>query len=106
MLPEQRATRYEALPGSSRIVVETSPSRPGLRGDVPARILLDASRHLVGIDVAPDRPDRVIVMLGPHENVEQMENVRIHVDADGARLRLEGRAAELVAPGKSPYLGT
>jgi hypothetical protein len=104
MLPEQRALRYASIPGSSRVVVDTTPCRPSLRGEVPARLLLDSAKHLVGVDVAPDRHDRLVVMLGPHENVDRVEDVRIHVEAGGAQLRIDGHAATLIAPGQNPYL--
>jgi hypothetical protein len=107
MLPEQRALRYASVPGSSRVVLETAPSRATLQGQVPARLLLDSAKHLVGVDIAPDRHDRLVVMLGPHENVDRVEDVRIHVahlEAGGAQLRIEGHAATLIAPGQNPYL--
>ena len=70
MLPEQRATSYAHDPALHTVLVHVAEGdRPNLTGDVPARLLLDASSHLVGIDIAPDSPDRLVVMLGAHESV-------------------------------------
>ena len=104
MLPEQRATSYANDPATSTVVIVSEPSRPKLHGELPARLLLDAGSHIVGIDVAPDSPERVVVMLGPHESVARAEEVRVHVEGGGGTVRLTGSAAKLVAPGASPYV--
>jgi uridylate kinase len=105
MLPEQRATSYahDAAHGTV-MVVAGGGAAPGLSGDVPARLLLDAARHLVGIDVSPDTPERVVVMLGPHEAVAQTEDGRVLVQGGGRTFTLQGTSAKLVAPGASPYV--
>lgn len=105
MLPEQRATSYAHDPALGTVVVvsEAGP-RPSLHGDMPARLLLDASRHLVGVDVSPDSPDRLVVMLGPHEAVARTADARVHVEGGGRTVTLHGAAAKLVAPGASPYV--
>lgn len=105
MLPEQRATSYAHDPALGTVLVHSAEaSRPNLHGDVAARLLLDAANHLVGIDVAPDGPDRLVVMLGPHESVARTEEATVHVEGAGRRITLHGTAAKLVAPGASPYV--
>lgn len=104
MLPEQRATSYAHDPSTATVVIVSPPTRPNLHGDLPARLLLDTGRHVVGVDVAPDSSDRVIVMLGPHENVARAEEVRIHLEGGGGTVRLQGHAAKLIAPGANPYV--
>jgi hypothetical protein len=105
MLPEQRATSYAHDPAlGTVVVVSESGPRPELSGDLPARLLFDAARHLVGVDVAPDAPERLIVMLGPHEKVARVEEARVHVEGGGRTVTLHGAAAKLVAPGASPYV--
>ena len=104
MLPEQRATSYANDPATSTVVVVTEKSRPTLNGEYSARILLDAASHLVGIDLVPDSPERLIVMLGPHEKVQRSEDVRVQVEHGGGMLRLHGTAAKPVAPGANPYV--
>lgn len=106
MLPEQHATSYSSDPASGTVViVSDSGSRPGLHGDVPARLLLDAGGHLVGVDLAPSSPDRLVVMLGPHESVARVEDaVQVHVDRGGRTVTLHGVAAKLIAKGHSPYV--
>jgi hypothetical protein len=105
MLPERHATSYAHDPALGTIIV-VSEARPdgGLHGDVPARLLLDATRHLVGVDVSPDTPDRLVVMLGPHEAVTGTVDARVQVSGGGRTLTLQGSAAKLVAPGASPYV--
>jgi hypothetical protein len=101
MLPEQHATSYANDPSTATVVI-VSESRPKLHGDLPARLLLDAESHVVGVDVAPDSPERIVVMLGPHEKVARTEEVRIHLE--GGSIRVQGHAAKLVAPGANPYV--
>jgi hypothetical protein len=100
-LPEVRATSY-ANDASTSTVIIVAESRPNLHGDLPARLLLDAGSHVVGIDVAPDSQERVVVMLGPHEKVSRTEDVRAHVE--GSSVRIQGHAAKLVTPGANPYV--
>ncbi len=104
MLPEQPASSYANDPSTATVVIVTEPTRPNLHGDLPARLLLDASSHVVGLDVAPDSPERIVVMLGPHEKVSRTEEVRVHIEHGGSAFRLQGHAAKLVAPGANPYV--
>jgi hypothetical protein len=104
MLPEQRATSYAHDPALGTVVVVSEAVRPELNGDHDARLLFDEKRHLVGIDVEPTTPHRLVVMLGPHENVSLTEEVRVHVAGGGRTLTIHGAAAKLVAPGASPYV--
>jgi len=104
MLPEQLASSYANDPSTATVVIVTEPTRPNLHGDLPATLLLDASSHVVGLDVAPDSPDRLVVMLGPHEKVARTEPVRVHIEHGGSSFRLQGHAAKLVAPGANPYV--
>lgn len=105
MLPEQRATSYAHDPALGTVLVHCADgSRPNLIGDVPARLLFDAASHLVGIDIAPDSTDRLVVMLGAHENVSRTEDATVHVENGGRTVTLHGHAAKLVAPGASPYV--
>jgi hypothetical protein len=105
MLPEQHATSYSHDPAlGTVVVVSESGPRPDVHGDMPARLLLDPDQHLVGVDVAPVAPERLVVMLGPHERVARVEDVRVHVEGGGRTVTLHGAAAKLVAPGASPYV--
>jgi hypothetical protein len=104
MLPEQNATSYANDPSTSTVVIVSEPTRPQLHGELPARLLLDAGSHVVGVDVAPDSPARVIVMLGPHEKVARTEEVRVHVEGNGGTVKIQGHAAKLVTPGANPYV--
>lgn len=103
MLPETRATSYAHDASLGTVVLYTVGGEPtALHGDQPARLLLDAAGHLVGVDVAPDRPERRVVMLGPHESVATTKDARVHVD--GQKVMLQGSFAKLVTPGASPYV--
>jgi hypothetical protein len=104
MLPEQHATSYANDPSTSTVVIVSEATRPALHGDLPARLLLDAASHVVGVDVAPDSPERIVVMLGPHEKVTRTEEVQVHVEGGGGTVRLQGHAAKLVAHGANPYV--
>ena len=105
MLPETRATSYAHDPALGTVVVYSQPgARPELHGDLPARLLLDGKGHLVGVDVAPDRPERLVVMLGAHESVASATDARVHVEGGGRTVTLHGSAAKLVTPGANPYV--
>lgn len=105
MLPEQRATSYAHDPALGTVVVVCGAGGPNeLHGDVPARLLLDDARHLVGVDLAPDKPERLVVMLGPHESVTRTEEARVQVASGGRTITIHGHAAKLVSPGASPYV--
>jgi hypothetical protein len=105
MLPETRATSYAHDPALGTVVVYSQPgARPELHGDMPARLLLDGKGHLVGVDVAPETPDRLVVMLGQHENVATTADARVHVEGGGRTITLHGSAAKLVSPGANPYV--
>lgn len=105
MLPETRATSYAHDPSLGTVVVfAPAGSRPELHGELPATLLLDAKGHLVGLDVAPERPERLIVMLGPHESVASSTAARVHVEGGGQKVTLHGSAAKRVTPGANPYV--
>jgi hypothetical protein len=104
MLPEHRGTSYanDQAKGTIIVVTDAPPSR--LIGDVAARLLLDAGQHLVGIDVSPDTPERMVVMLGAHESVASTLDARVRVEGGGRTVTLHGSAAKAVALGASPYV--
>jgi hypothetical protein len=105
MLPEQPATSYAHDPALGTVLVHCAEGpRPRLNGDEPARLLLDGTNHLVGIDIAPDSTERLVVMLGPHESVARTEQATVHVEGGGTKITLHGSAARMVAPGASPYV--
>lgn len=104
MLPEQRATSYSNDPASATVVVVSPATAANLSGEHPARLLLDTASHVVGIDVSPDTPSRVVIMLGPHEKVARAEDVRVVVEGGGGTVRIVGQAAKLVAAGANPYV--
>ena len=111
MLPETRATSYAHDPALGTVVLftqqppsKTPGARPDLHGDVPARLLLDGKGHLVGVDLAPDRPERLVVMLGAHEVVATTAEARAHVEGGGQKVTLHGSAAKLVTAGANPYV--
>ena len=105
MLPETRATSYAHDLALGTVVILSQPTAHALlHGELPARLLLDGKGHLVGVDVAPDRPERLIVMLGPHESVASTKDARVHVDNGGQKVTLHGTAARLVTPGANPYV--
>lgn len=105
MLPEHHATSYSHDAASAKVLVAIGESpRPGLHGDVPARLLLDGANHLVGVDVVPGGPDRVVVMLGPHEKVARVLDATVHVEGGARTVTIHGHAAKEIAPGASPYV--
>ena len=105
MLPETRATSYAHDPALGTVVVYSEPNaRPELHGDHPARLLLDDKGHLVGVDVAPETPHRLVLMLGPHESVARAIDSRVQIEGGGRKVTLHGSAAKQVTPGANPYV--
>ena len=105
MLPETRATSYAHDPALGTVVVYSQPgARPALHGELPGRLLLDGKGHLVGVDVSPETPERLVVMLGPHEAVASTKDARVHIEGGGRTVTLHGSAAKLVTPGANPYV--
>ena len=105
MLPETRATSYAHDPALGTVVVYSQPgASPELHGDLPAKLLLDGNGHLVGVDVAPETPTRLVVMLGAHESVARTADARVHVEGGGRTITLHGSAAKLVTNGANPYV--
>lgn len=104
MLPEHRATSYANDQAKGTIIVVTDAPSSHLTGEVAARLLLDAGKHLVGVDVSPETPDRMVVMLGAHEAVVSTLDARVRVDGGGRTVTLHGSAAKAVALGASPYV--
>lgn len=105
MLPETRATSYAHDPALGTVVVYSQGgAQPTLHGELPATLLLDGRGHLVGVDVAPEREERLVVMLGSHEVVATTKDARVHVEGGGQKVTLHGSAARLVAPGGNPYV--
>jgi hypothetical protein len=104
MLPEQRATSYSNDPSSSTVVIVSPATVANLSGEHPARLLLDGASHVVGVDVSPDSPSRVVVMLGPHEKVARAEDIRVLIEGGGGTVRIVGQAAKLIAAGANPYV--
>lgn len=106
MLPEQRATSYANDPALGTIIVfcASCADTVELSGEQPGRLLLDAKGHLVGVDIAPDSPNRLVVMLGPHESVANVEDARVNVEGGGKKVTLHGGVAKRVTPGANPYV--
>ena len=105
MLPETRATSYAHDPALGTVAIYSQPgSRPELHGDLPARLLLDGKGHLVGVDVSPDTPQRLVVMLGPHESVDHVEEGSVHVENGARMVTIHGHAAKIIAPGANPWV--
>lgn len=102
MLPEHKATSYANDPAQNTVMVMTD-AGSRLQGDYDARILLDDKGHLVGVDVAPDKPERMVVMLGGHESVVSTIECRVRVEG-GGRVMIQGTGAKAIAPGASPYV--
>ncbi len=104
MLPERRATSYAHDPALGTVMVVSEVDGSSLHGDQHATLLLDSTGHLVGVDVAPETQERLVVMLGPHESVARTEAALVHVENHGRTITLHGHAAKIVAPGASPYV--
>ena len=109
MLNEQRATalHYDAATDVARVYVTEAPGTVRTR-TVASTLLLDASGFLVGVDVDNAGPDRVVVMLGPHEAVAKQESARVAVLTDASatvyEVRIRSARDAIRARDKNPYV--
>jgi hypothetical protein len=80
-----RSLRYDAATDRATLTVDAQGAGGGAGAATPAALLLDAKGLLVGVDVEPEGPRRVVVMLGAHEAVATTRPTRVDVvrAADG-----------------------
>jgi hypothetical protein len=106
-----RALRYDPATDEATLeVAKPGTTRSGKRRTVEGQLLLDAAGFLVGVDLGGEGPDRVVVMLGPHEKVDRTAPVKLVVEfdvaGDAAVLRVAGAKGAMRAGEKSPYPST
>jgi hypothetical protein len=98
---------YDRVGDTARILVVAPPATVRTRM-ISGDLLLDASGFLVGVDVDPRAPSRIVVMLGPHESVASRISARVGVSGDASGTVCEVRIADakgaIRAHEKSPYL--
>jgi hypothetical protein len=108
VLNERKATSFYYDRGGdiARILVVPPPATVRTR-TLAADLLLDAEGFLVGVDVDPKHPARVIVMLGRHENIVRKVSARLGVSGDSNGTVCEIRIADaknlIRAHEKNPY---
>ena len=108
VLNEQKASGvlYDPATDVLRVLVRQPPGTVRTR-TLTADLLLDATGFLVGLDVEPESPGRVILMLGPHDRVERRASAAVGVcsDASGAvsEVRVGGARASVRGHDKNPY---
>jgi hypothetical protein len=111
VLNERHALRihYDGAKDAAHVVVSNDESQKSAALEKSATLLLDAAGFLVGVDVDPDGPNRVAVMLGPHEAVSQTKAARVETielaDGELASVRIDGAKALCRAHEKNPYVG-
>ncbi len=97
MIREIRAEglTYDASTDTARV------KAPGAEGT--GRLgLFDARGFLVGVDLRNDELRGTVVMLGPHEAVEDTREISARVDGDG--VVIEKARSAVRGDQKSPYL--
>jgi hypothetical protein len=86
MLNERRAkVSQDKTSGISRLDVEDAGPAAGDALDTPVTLLLDAHGELVGVDLGGEGLERMVVMVGAHENVAVTREATVGLvrDADG-----------------------
>jgi hypothetical protein len=76
--------RSSTVDRSSRTVRLEVGSGAGKTEEARGSLLRDARGRVVGVDVDPDGPRRLVVLLGKHEDVATTEDARLTVTRDGA----------------------
>ena len=99
MLNERRAVRFSYDSQSDTSTVVTDGALPQ-SGSTAATLLLDKKGFLVGIDVTAG--DRVVVMLGGHEEVATQTTA--HVDVHGTSVSVAKAKSRIRGDEKNPYV--
>lgn len=109
MLNERKASSlyYDHGSDMARLLVVQPPATVRTRM-LRADLLLDDAGFLVGVDVDPRAPSRIVVMLGPHEKVSKRTATQVGVSGDANGTVCEVRIGEAKrlcrAHEKSPYV--
>ena len=107
MVREERAvaTSYDGASDTFRLVCETGEIHQRFQANVD--LLLDSGGYLVGIDLGGEGFERLVIMLGRHENVasQRPSPAEIVRGKDGAVLYVAFSNARAAARGheKNPY---
>ncbi|WP_394838309.1 hypothetical protein LVJ94_15510 [Pendulispora rubella] len=100
------ATSYDGASDTYRVVCQTGEIHQRFQGNVD--LLLDSSGHLVGIDLGGEGFQRLVIMLGAHENVvsQRRSPAEIVRGRDGQVLYVAFSSARTAARGheKNPYV--
>jgi hypothetical protein len=93
MLNEQkgRSCTYDASNRSARVDVRPGGGSPS---EVSGSVLLDDAGGVVGVDLDPDGPARLVIMVGTHEAVARTRATRLSVSRDA-----NGQVAHVVVHG-------
>ena len=109
VLNERTATAmiYDSVTDVARVFVVEAPGTVRTR-TTGASLLIDSAGFLVGIDIDPLSPGRVVVMLGPHEAVARAVDARVSVSTDASAtvydVRIMGARDTIRAREPNPYL--
>jgi hypothetical protein len=109
VLNERKASSlyYDRAADMARVLVVTPPATVRTRM-LRAELLLDSEGFLVGVDVDPRAPARIVVMLGPHEKVARRAATQVGVSGDANGTVCEVRIGEAKslcrADEKNPYV--
>jgi hypothetical protein len=109
VLNEQKATGilYDAVTDVARVFVVEPPGTVRTR-TIDGTLLLDREGHLVGVDVGPEEPGRIVVMLGAHEAVARTLGTRLSVSTDASSMvyevRIPAAKAAIRATDRNPYV--
>jgi hypothetical protein len=115
VLNERQATvlLYDPRADVTRILIAEPPSGSASTvrtRTVAADLLLDAQGFLVGVDVEPDAPTRVVVMIGTHEDVSKRVPARVGMTSNAAgdvsEVRIGDARASFRGSEKNPYKKT
>lgn len=101
MLREERVLSASYDAGRDELTLSCASDLPGSASSgVDAQLLLDKNGFLVGVDVGAE-PDRVVVMLGRHEDVDRTESVKVSVAK--REVRVAHAKARARGNEKNPY---
>jgi hypothetical protein len=111
VLNERQATvlLYDPRADVTRILIAEPPGTASTvrTRTVAADLLLDAHGFLVGVDVEPDAPTRVVVMIGGHEDVDKRVPARVGLTSNAAgdvsEVRIGDARASFRGNEKNPY---
>ena len=100
MIREERVATVAYDAGKDELTLSCEGRLPRSSGEIQGQLLLDKAGFLVGVDMG-EEPERVVAMLGRHEDVERTVPARVTIA--GTTVRVGDAKKRARGHEKNPY---